>query len=338
MSTKAKKTKKVTAKKKFWAFKALANNEGELTIYGEIADSQSWWGDGGEVTPKGFKEELDALGDITTLNVYMNSGGGDVFAGQAIYSQLKRHKATVNMHIDGLAASIASVIAMAGDTIHMPANAMMMIHHPMSGVWGNANEMRTMADTLDKVCESIQETYLAKATDLEKDKLVELLDAETWLTAQECMDLGLCDVMDEEMAIAASIRDFEILAKYKNTPKSMLSTISTERMKAMTPPNGTGPTCIGCQQTNCANCPCQCCKATDCTNCPCQDCAAANCKGCPCLNCESDCTVCPCCKCAKENCLGCNETSENPAMAPDEDMQMSQKAKALALLALECEL
>ena len=338
MSTKAKKTKKVTAKKKFWAFKALANNEGELTIYGEIADSQSWWGDGGEVTPKGFKEELDALGDITTLNVYMNSGGGDVFAGQAIYSQLKRHKATVNMHIDGLAASIASVIAMAGDTIHMPANAMMMIHHPMSGVWGNANEMRTMADTLDKVCESIQETYLAKATDLEKDKLVELLDAETWLTAQECLDLGLCDVMDEEMAIAASIRDFEILAKYKNTPKLMLSTISTERMKAMTPPNGTGPNCIGCQQTNCANCPCQCCKATDCTNCPCQDCAAANCKGCPCLNCESDCTVCPCCKCAKENCLGCNETSENPAMAPDEDMQMSQKAKALALLALECEL
>ena len=126
--------KKVT-KRKFWAFQALANNEGELTIYGEIADSQGgWFSDGSEITLTAFKAELDALGDITTLNVYVNSPGGDVFAGQTIYSQLKRHKATVNVYVDGLAASIASVIAMAGDTIHMPANARMMIHHPTKGV------------------------------------------------------------------------------------------------------------------------------------------------------------------------------------------------------------
>ncbi|MHB8077478.1 head maturation protease, ClpP-related [Desulfosporosinus fructosivorans] len=136
-----------------------------------------------------------------------------------MYSQLKRHKATVNMHIDGLAASIASVIAMAGDTIHMPANAMMMIHHPMSGVYGNAHEMRAMADTLDKVCESIQETYLAKATGITREDLGVLLDSESWLTAQECLALGLCDVVEEEKAIAASVRDFEILAKYRNTPR-----------------------------------------------------------------------------------------------------------------------
>ncbi|SHH14438.1 head maturation protease, ClpP-related [Desulfosporosinus lacus] len=212
--------KKVKAKKKFWAFKEVADNAGELTIYGEIADSQGgWFSDGNEITPTSFKAELDALGDITTLNVYMNSPGGDVFAGQTIYSQLKRHKAKINMHIDGLAASIASVIAMAGDTIHMPANAMMMIHHPMSGVYGNAHEMRAMADTLDKVCESIQETYLTKALDMKRKDLVALLDAETWLTAQECLDLGLCDVVGEEKAIAASVRDFEILAKYRNTPR-----------------------------------------------------------------------------------------------------------------------
>lgn len=198
----------------------MPNNEGELTIYGDIADSQGgWFSNGNEVTPTSFKAELDALGDITTLNVYMNSPGGDVFAGQTIYSQLKRHKATVNMHIDGLAASIASVIAMAGDTIHMPANAMMMIHHPMSGVYGNAHEMRAMADTLDKVCESIQETYLTKALDMKRKDLAALLDAETWLTAQECLDLGLCDVVGEEKALAASVRDFEILAKYRNTPR-----------------------------------------------------------------------------------------------------------------------
>ncbi|TGE31353.1 Clp protease ClpP [Desulfosporosinus sp. Sb-LF] len=206
----------------------MANNEAELTIYGEIADSQGgWYSTGNEVTPTSFKAELDALGDITTLKVYMNSPGGDVFAGQTIYSQLKRHKATINIYIDGLAASIASVIAMAGDTIHMPANAMMMIHHPMSGVWGNAHEMRAMADTLDKVCESIQETYLSKAADMSREDLIALLDAETWLTAQECLDLGLCDVVEKEKTIVASIRDLEILAKYKNTPR--IITVKAEK-------------------------------------------------------------------------------------------------------------
>ena len=220
--------KKVKAKNKFWAFRALDNKEAELTIYGEIADSQGgWFSDGQEITPTSFKAELDALGDITTLNVYMNSPGGDVFAGQTIYSQLKRHKATINIYIDGLAASIASVLAMAGDTIHMPANAMMMIHHPMSGVWGNAHEMRAMADTLDKVCESIQETYLSKAVDMSREDLIALLDAETWLTAQECLDLGLCDVVEKEKAIVASVRDLEILAKYRNTPR--IITVKAEK-------------------------------------------------------------------------------------------------------------
>ena len=202
-----------------------------------IADSQGgWFSDGSEVTPTSFKADLDALGNITTLNVYMNSPGGDVFAGQTIYSQLNRHKATVNMHIDGLAASIASVIAMAGDTIHMPANVMMMIHHPMSGIWGNAHEMRAMADTLDKVCESIQETYLTRALDMKREDLIALLDAETWLTAQECLDLGLCDVMEEEKAIAASVRDFEILAKYRNTPRFITVRAETDDPPEPIPP------------------------------------------------------------------------------------------------------
>ena len=205
---------------KFFEFKALANNEGELNIYGEISSSSGgMFSDGTEVTPTGFKSELDALGDINTLNVYINSPGGDVFAGQAIYSMLKRHKATVDVHIDGIAASIASVIAMAGDSIHMPVNSMMMIHNPWSLAQGNSKDFRKMADDLDKIGLSIEQTYLAKATNMKQETLVALLDAETWLTAQECMDLGLCDVMDEEKAIAASIKDFKILAEYKNVPK-----------------------------------------------------------------------------------------------------------------------
>ena len=142
----------------------------------------------------------------------------------------------MNVYIDGLAASIASVIAMSGDTIHMPVNAMMMIHHPMSGVYGNAHEMRAMADTLDKVCESIQETYLAKASGITREDLGTLLDSESWLTAQECLDLGLCDVVGEEKAIAASVRDFEILAKYKNTPRFITVKAEKDDPPGPTPP------------------------------------------------------------------------------------------------------
>jgi len=206
-------------KNKFYEFKNLANNEAELTIYGEVSSSESMWSDGNEVTPVGFKEELDALGDINALNVYINSPGGDVFAGQAIYSMLKRSKATINVHIDGLAASIASVIAMAGDTIHMPSNAMMMVHNPWSICQGNSKDFRKMADDLDKIGLSIQETYLAKATGMKQEDLVALLDEESWLTAQECLDLGLCDSVDKEQKIVASLNDFEVLAKYKNTHK-----------------------------------------------------------------------------------------------------------------------
>jgi len=215
-------------KKKFWNFKNLTENEGELDIYGEISSSSGgWFSDGTEITPVGFKEDLAALGDIDILNVYINSPGGDVFAGQAIYSMLKRNKATINIHVDGLAASIASVIAMAGDSIHMPSNSMMMVHNPWSMAQGNSKDFRKMADDLDKIGLSIQETYLAKAPDMKQEDLIALLDAETWLTAKECMDLGLCDVVEDEKAIAASIKDFDILNKYKNTPKF----ISLENIK-----------------------------------------------------------------------------------------------------------
>jgi ATP-dependent Clp protease protease subunit len=125
-------------------------------IYGPISN-ETWWGD--ETTPLLFKADLDRLGDITELNLYINSDGGDVFAGQAIYSMLKRHKAKVIVHVDGLAASIASVIAMAGDVVHMPINAMLMIHNPMTHAAGNSAEFRKIADTLDKLAESSIAVY-----------------------------------------------------------------------------------------------------------------------------------------------------------------------------------
>lgn len=203
--------------KRFWNFKALDEKTGELTLYGEISN-ETWWGD--EVTPKEFKSDLDELGEIDTLNIYINSPGGDVFAGQTIYSILKRHKAHKNIYIDGLAASIASVIAMAGNTIFMPKNAMMMIHNPWTIGMGNAKDFRKLAEDLDKIRESLIAAYEGHSA-LTRDEIIEIMDAETWLTASECEEYGFCDVVEEEKTLAASI-DKDILVRYKNTPRELI--------------------------------------------------------------------------------------------------------------------
>lgn len=204
-------------KKKFWNFKAIDEKQGELTLYGEISN-ETWYGD--EVTPKEFKAGLDDLGDIETLNVYINSPGGDVFAGQTIYSILKRHKAHKNIYVDGLAASIASVIAMAGSTIFMPKNSMMMIHNPWTVGMGNASDFRKLAEDLDKIRESLISAYEDRSA-LVRDEIIEIMDKETWLTASECKEYGFCDVLEDEKQIAASI-DKEMLERYKNTPKGLI--------------------------------------------------------------------------------------------------------------------
>lgn len=212
------------AKSKFWQFRAATDPKvGELLLYGVIS-STSWWGD--EVTPKQFKRDLDDLGDIDELHVFINSDGGDVFAGQAIYSMIRRHKATVIVYVDGLAASIASVIAMAGDTVKMPRNAMMMIHNPWTWGVGNAEEFRKLADDLDKARDSILVTYEDK-TGLPRDDIIVLLDAETWLTAEEAVEKGFADEIEETKQVAASLsagaltvndQTFD-LSRFRNTPK-----------------------------------------------------------------------------------------------------------------------
>lgn len=192
---------------------------GEIYIYGEITRYQ--W-DETDVTANSFKEDLDNLGDVSTINVYINSPGGSVFEGVAIHNMLKRHKAKINVYIDALAASIASVIAMAGDTIFMPKNAMMMIHNPWTVAIGNAKELRKVADDLDRISVSAIESYLQKAGDkLDEKTLKQLLDEETWLTADEAKNYGLCDVVQEPNNMAASISD-EFLQRYKNVPEQLI--------------------------------------------------------------------------------------------------------------------
>ncbi|MBO8183765.1 MAG: Clp protease ClpP [Archaeoglobus sp.] len=212
-------------KNKFWKFRASADDPkvGELLLYGVI-DSMTWWGD--EITPKQFKKELDDLGDVELIKVFINSEGGDVFAGQAIHSMLKRHRARIEVYIDGLAASIASVVAMAGDIIRMPKNAMMMVHNPWTIAMGTADDFRKLADDMDQIRESIIVTYQDK-TGMDREEIIRLMDEETWMTAEEAVQMGFADELEESKKIAASLKEGLLvvngqqfdLTKYKNPPK-----------------------------------------------------------------------------------------------------------------------
>ena len=142
---------------------------------------------------------------------------------------LKQNPAHVNVYVDGLAASIASVIAMSGDAIFMPSNAMMMIHNPWTMAVGNAEELRKQADDLDQITKSSVQTYLAKAGDkLDEDKLKELMDNETWLTAQEAVDYGLADEVLSANQAAASI-DKWFAQRYRHVPEQLIKEASPKQ-------------------------------------------------------------------------------------------------------------
>lgn len=212
---------KASSNKRFWEVKASAESKkiGEVYIYGSIVRYR--WDDE-DTTAMSFKKDLEDLGDIDTLNIYVNSPGGSVFQAQAIHSIITRQKAEKNAYIDGLAASAASFLIMAADKIFMPKNATMMIHNPLALVIGNANDLRHEADALDKIRVGMIEAYLAHAGEkLDEKKLKELLDAETWLTAEESYNYGLADELIDAKDIAACV-DEDLFNRYKNIPKSLL--------------------------------------------------------------------------------------------------------------------
>lgn len=175
-------------KRKFWNW---VKNEGEdtrtLYLTGEISD-ETWFGD--DVTPKMFKDELMAgSGDIT---LWINSPGGDVFAAAQIYNMLMDYPGRVTVKIDGLAASAASVIAMAGSQVEMSPVAMMMIHNPITVAIGDSKEMQKAIDMLAEVKESIVNAYEIK-TGLSRNKISRLMDAESWFNAKKAVEMGFAD-------------------------------------------------------------------------------------------------------------------------------------------------
>ena len=175
-------------KRKFWNWMRDEDSGGRvLMLNGEISD-ETWYGD--EVTPGLFRSELNGgEGDVT---IWINSPGGDCFAAAQIYSMLMDYKGKVNVRIDSLAASAASVIAMAGDTVEMSPVGMMMIHNPSTISIGDSAEMQKAIDRLGEVKESIINAYELK-TGLSRSKLSKLMDAETWFNAKKAVELGFVD-------------------------------------------------------------------------------------------------------------------------------------------------
>lgn len=184
----------------------------EVLIYDEIGA----YG----VTAKGFLAELGALPDDAPIDLRLNSPGGSVFDAVAIYNALTRHSGTITVWIDGIAASAASYIAMAGDEIIMPENAFLMIHDPSGLAMGTAADMRDMAGTLDKIAASMTRGYASKSGKPE-DEIAALLSAETWFDAKDALEAGLATRMAEPVRIAAS---FDI-GRFRNAPPELVEAV-----------------------------------------------------------------------------------------------------------------
>ena len=207
----------------WFRMQATNNSQADIFIYDEIG----YWG----VTAKQFVNDLRALGDITHINLHINSPGGDVFDGIAIFNALKHHGAAITVHIDGLAASMASVIAMVGNPVIMPENTMMMIHKPWGFAGGDANDMREYADLLDKVESVLIPAYVEK-TGKSSEEIAAMLEDETWLDGSECLALGFADQVTPSLQAMACIHSKRI-EEFEKMPKSIRNMV--------TPPRGNAP-------------------------------------------------------------------------------------------------
>jgi ATP-dependent protease ClpP protease subunit len=186
--------------RQWYQFKNQASESAELWIYEEIGEN--FWGEG--VAAKTFVPELNAL-KVSQIDLHINSYGGNVFDGVAIHNALVRHPANVTSYIDGIAASIASIVALAGNDIVMPSNAMLMIHNPAGFAFGDETAMRQMAEALASIKDSMLNVYEEHSSKSRKD-LSAAMDSETWLTAQDAIDYGFVTEEAEPLDIAACYR------------------------------------------------------------------------------------------------------------------------------------
>nr|DAI22599.1 MAG TPA: Putative ATP dependent Clp protease [Caudoviricetes sp.] len=181
---------------KFWnVMKNEEEKSAELILYGSIGSDEYW----DDISDKAFKQDIENLGNVENITLHINSPGGSVFSAVAIANTLKNHKAKVVANIDGLAASAATIITSACDVVRMPKNALFMIHNPITFAYGNNQDMEKTLDMLNKVKNSIIETYLYKAN-TDKETLSKLMNDETWMDAETAKEYGFIDeILDEEI-------------------------------------------------------------------------------------------------------------------------------------------
>jgi len=259
-------------------FQAALQSDGtlELLVYDYIGED-FWTGEG--VTVKEFKQQIDAAGNYSRILMRINSPGGDVFEGIAIYNLIRSQKRPVEVRVDGIAASSASVIAMAGDDIIMGPNAMMMIHDAWGMCVGHSGDMREMADRLEKVSGALAQTYVTR-TGKPADEIAALMQAETWMTAQECLASGFATAIaesDEQIGAnaLALARNFKGLGRMKRVPETLKFAASAAR------PGATNPQASSEGDPELCECDCANCEAgshDECTNPECDD---PNCVDCP---------------------------------------------------------
>jgi ATP-dependent Clp protease protease subunit len=213
----------------WFEFRAQARGA-EIVIYDEIGAFG--------IPAKAFLDSLKALGPVAELTVRINSPGGSVFDGVAIYNALKRHDARVTVWIDGIAASIASMIAMAGDEVVMPENAMLVLHDPSGLVAGTASDMRAMAEALDRMKAGMVAAYRDKSG-RDNAEIEALMAAETWLSAEEAVALRLADRVEAPVRMAAHFD----LSRFRNPPPQLAAilTSSTPQENEMSDPHKTKP-------------------------------------------------------------------------------------------------
>jgi len=196
----------------WYQIKALATGHAEIVIYDEIG----YWGK----SAADFISELKALGDVTQIDLRINSPGGEVFDGHAIYNLLKGHPARVTAYVDGIAASIASIIMLAADEIVMPQNALVMIHDPVVAAHGDAEALRKAADVLEKLRNILLAAYVSRTGSSEAD-VSGWMTNETWFTAEEALAAGLADTVIEPVK-AAAVFDSR---KFSNAPRAALTNL-----------------------------------------------------------------------------------------------------------------
>lgn len=202
--------------------KNQTDSSADLFFYGDIVSEtwqSEWYED--DMAPGDVKKFLDQLDGTENINIHINSGGGSVFGGIAIYNMLRRNNAHKTVYVDGLAASIASVIMMAGDEIVMPKNATVMIHKPSASYFfttKNADDLRKDAESLDTCQEAIMQTYMTKAK-VDKEEIEQKVNDETWLTGEEAAELF--DVKVEEANDAVACAGSSMFFCYKNVPTSL---------------------------------------------------------------------------------------------------------------------